>query len=77
VLPVPDRFWQGARRSPVHDTYRDVFRKGDSMARSWVDAVADRRPCQPDFAEGARVQALVEAAIASAASDGRLIDVSL
>ncbi|HET9600320.1 MAG TPA: Gfo/Idh/MocA family oxidoreductase [Acidimicrobiales bacterium] len=75
VLPVPDELWQGARRSSVHDTYRDVFRAGDSMTRAWVDAAADGRPCQPDLAEGARVQALVEAATASAASDGRQIAV--
>jgi predicted dehydrogenase len=75
VLPVPDHLWQGARRSPVHDTYRDVFRRTDAMARTWVDAAADGRPCQPDLAEGARVQRLVELAAESARSDSRLLPV--
>ena len=73
VLPVPDHLWQGARRSTVHDTYRDVFRRGDSMTRSWVDAAVEGRPCQPDLAEGARVQRLVELAAESAHADGRLL----
>jgi predicted dehydrogenase len=76
VLPVPDHLWDGARRNPVHDTYRDVFRRGDAMTRTWVDAVADGRPCQPDLAEGARVQLLLEAATESARSDSRLIPVA-
>ena len=62
LLPVPEELWQGARRSPVHDTYRDVFRQGDTMARAWVSAVAAGRLCQPDLAEGARVQQLLDAA---------------
>jgi predicted dehydrogenase len=74
LLPVPEELWYGARRSPVHDTYRDVFRRGDSMARSWASAVADGRPCQPDLAEGARVQQLLDAAARSAAQGGRLVD---
>ena len=75
VLPVPDELWQGARRSsgPRHVPRRVPRRRHDG--RAWVDAVADGRPCQPDLAEGARVQALVEAATASAASDGRQIAV--
>jgi predicted dehydrogenase len=76
LLPVPDRLWQGARRSSVHDTYRDVFRRGSSMARAWVEAIADGRPCEPDFVEGARIQTLLEAAAVSAAADGGLVDVS-
>jgi hypothetical protein len=45
------------------------------MARTWVDAVVDGRPCQPDLAEGARVQRLIETAAESARSDSRLIPV--
>jgi len=76
LLPVPEELWQGARRSPVHDTYRDVFRQGDTMARAWVSAVAAGRPCQPDLPEGARVQQLLDAAARSAAQGGGLVDVS-
>ena len=75
VLPVPEHLWQGARRSPVPDTYRDIFRRSDAMARTWVDAVVDGRPCQPDLAEGARVQRLLETAAESARSDSRLLPV--
>jgi predicted dehydrogenase len=75
VLPVPEHLWQGARRSPVPDTYRDIFRRSDSMARTWVDAVVDGRPCQPDLAEGARVQRLLETAAESARSDSRVLPV--
>jgi predicted dehydrogenase len=75
VLPVPDRFWHGARRSSVHDTYRDVFRRGETMARLWLSAIAAGRRCEPDFAEGARVQRLLEAATLSVRTDGRLITV--
>ena len=75
MLPVPDHLWQGARRSPVPDTYRDIFRRSDAMARTWVDAVVDGRPCQPDLAEGARVQRLLEVAAESARTDSRLLPV--
>ncbi len=75
VLPVPEHLWQGARRSPVPDTYRDIFRRSDAMARAWVDAVVDGRPCQPDLAEGARVQRLLETAAESARCDSRLLPV--
>jgi predicted dehydrogenase len=73
---VPEELWYGARRSPVHDTYRDVFRHGDTMARSWASAVAAGRRCQPDLAEGARVQQLLDAATRSAAQGGGLVDVA-
>jgi predicted dehydrogenase len=46
------------------------------MARAWVSAVAAGRPCQPDLAEGARIQRLLDAAAASAAEGGGLIDVA-
>jgi predicted dehydrogenase len=76
LLPVPEELWQGARRSSVHDTYRDLFRSGDTMARAWAGAVAAGRPCQPDLAEGARVQQLLDAAARSSAQGGGLVDVA-
>ncbi len=75
VLPIPDDVWGGVRRRSVHDTYRDVFRTTDSMARAWASAAAAGRPVQPDLAEGARIQALVDAAVASARAGGALIEV--
>ncbi len=74
MLPIPDDIWGGARRDRVHDTYRDVFRVNRAMIGDWIDAIRDRRPCEPDLAEGARVQRLVDLAQQSAAVDGRLLD---
>jgi predicted dehydrogenase len=65
-LPIPDHIWAGARRDPVHDTYRDVFRGQDSMQRAFVTAVATGMPASPDFADGLAVQRILEAADRSA-----------
>jgi predicted dehydrogenase len=40
------------------------------MIGDFVDAVRTRRPCDPDFAEGLRVQQLCDAAVESAAAGG-------
>ena len=69
-LPIPDALWNGAPHSPVHDTYRHIFRRTEAMTRGWVTAVAERRLVEPDLGTGARVQELVAAAVASAAADG-------
>ncbi|MFK8023225.1 MAG: Gfo/Idh/MocA family protein [Ilumatobacter sp.] len=74
LTPIPDDIWGDMRRDKVHDTYRDVFRSNGSMIGDWVDAVAAGRPLEPDLAEGARVQQLLELATRSATSDGRLLD---
>ncbi len=74
-LPIPDESWAGARRDRVVDTYHDVFRAGDTMARAWIDAVVEGRSIEPDLAEGARVQTLVDAALASIARHGRFVEV--
>src|SRR5207249_10965575 len=66
LLPVPYTLWEGARRDTVHNTYRDVFREHDHMAREFITAIAEDKPVYPDFAEGARVQELIDAAVASA-----------
>ncbi len=74
VLPIPDHLWGTARRDRVHDTYRDVFR-GGAMVGEFIDAVRDRTPCTPDFAEGLRVQELCDAAVASASAGGGMLAV--
>jgi len=43
------------------------------LARRFINAAATREPCRPDFAVGARVQRLLEAAAQSAAGGGRPI----
>jgi predicted dehydrogenase len=76
-LTIPDDIWDGAPRSSVHDTYRHVFRNTEAMTRGWVTAIAEGRHIGPDLADGARVQRLVDAAIASAAGDGRWQSVAI
>jgi len=66
VLPIPDAIWEGARRDTVHNTYRDVFRQQDHMTREFITAIVEDNDVYPDFAEGARVQELLEAAVQSA-----------
>ena len=74
VMAIPDEIWGAARRDRVHDTYRDVFRGGGAMVGDWVDAIRDGSTCSPDLSEGARVQLLLDLALQSAASDGRLLN---
>jgi predicted dehydrogenase len=69
-LPIPDRLFDGVRRTPVHDTYKDVFRDRDFQARAFITAVAAGRKVAPDFADGLAVQRIVDAA-ARSARDGR------
>jgi predicted dehydrogenase len=78
-LTIPEDVWNGAAHSPdghnVHDTYRHMFRRTEAMTRGWVTAIAEHRHLEPDMATGARVQEIVDAAIASAAGDGGWRDV--
>ena len=69
-LEIPDDIWNGAPHSPVHDTYRHVFRRTEAMTRRWVSTIAQRCPVEPNFATGARIQELVAAAITSAPTAG-------
>jgi predicted dehydrogenase len=75
VLPIPEEMWPSERRSVVGDTYRDVFRRTDVMARQWLRQAAAGEMCAPDLREGARVQDLLDAAVVSAAGDGRMVPV--
>ena len=75
VLPIPDDIWAGARRDTVHNTYRDVFRGTGAMIGDFVDAVRTGLRCDPDFADGLRIQQLCDAAVASAATDGARVPV--
>jgi hypothetical protein len=74
-LHIAEESWQGVRRDTVHETYRDVFRSTDAMTRGWVDAIVAGEAIEPSLVVGARVQALVDAAMESAANDGRQIPV--
>jgi predicted dehydrogenase len=70
VVPWPEDLVDGLRLDDVVDTYHDVFRTTEAMTRAWATAASNKQLCDPDFAVGARVQQLVDAAIASAAADG-------
>ena len=76
VLPIPDDIWDGVRRDDVHDTYRDVFRSTEAMTRGWISAICEGRHVRPDFSDGLAVQRVVDAAVASAAGDGRQIAIA-
>lgn len=71
-LPIPDDIWGDVRRSPVHDTYRDIFRSTDVLARGWISAIVNDGPPEPDFDDGAAVQRVLAACVLSAAEGRRV-----
>lgn len=72
-LPIPDDIWGDVRRDVVHDTYRDVFRSTDVLARGWISAIlAGQRHVEPGFDDGAAVQRVV-AACQLSATEGRRV----
>jgi predicted dehydrogenase len=74
-LPIPDHIWGTARRDIVPDTYKDVFRDHDFMARGFVSAIANNTSVEPTFRDGARIQRYLEAALLSA-QEGRRVEVN-
>jgi predicted dehydrogenase len=72
---IPEEFW----KSPA--SRRDI-RQGDPLvtfrydqAFEFIDAIVNRRACQPSFLDGARAQAVTDAAMSSA-KENRWIDVA-
>ena len=74
-LPIPDHIWGTARRDHVQDTYKDVFREQDYMARGFVSAIAEDTSLEPSFRDGARIQRYLQAALLSA-KEGRRVEVN-
>jgi predicted dehydrogenase len=74
-LPIPDHIWGTARRDFVPDTYKDVFREHDFMARGFVSAIAEDTSAEPSFRDGARIQRYLQAALVSA-GEGRRVEVA-
>ena len=74
-LPIPDDTWGTARRDFVPDTYKDVFREHDFMARGFVRAIAEDTSVEPSFRDGARIQRYLQAALMSA-KEGRRVEVN-
>jgi len=64
-LNVPECYWEGLRRDSVHNTYRDVFRTQNVMARQFISAIVAEAPLEPNFHDGAYVQRLVQAGVLS------------
>ncbi|MEZ4605990.1 MAG: Gfo/Idh/MocA family oxidoreductase [Deinococcales bacterium] len=71
VLDLPAVYVDGIRRDQVHNTYKDVFREKDFMARAFITQIAQHKAGQspkalkPDFSDGAYVQKLVDTALKS------------
>lgn len=74
-LPIPDHIWGTARRDVVHDTYKDIFRDHDFMARGFVSAIANDTSVEPSFRDGARIQRYLQAALLSA-QEGQRVEVN-
>jgi len=65
-LPVPREFWTwpGSPRDPSVGDPLITFRY--DQAFEFVDAIRNQRACVPDFHDGARTQAVMDAAVRSA-----------
>lgn len=66
TVPVPREYWvwPGSPRDPGAGDPLVTFRY--DQAFEFVDAIRQQRPCVPDFHAGARVQAVMDAIVASA-----------
>lgn len=73
-VAVPPEFlvWPGSPRDPDAGDALQVFRYDQDV--EFVSAIREGRPCEPSFADGVRAQAVMEAAIRSAA-ENRWVDV--
>jgi predicted dehydrogenase len=65
-IAVPEEVWAGAPRTPVEATYRHVFRDEGRMLGEFVAAAAAGSRARPDLEDGARLQAVLDAADRSA-----------
>lgn len=66
TLPVPEAYWRwpGSPRDPKAGDPLVTFRY--DQAWEFVDAIRNQRPCHASFYDGARVQAVMDAAVRSA-----------
>lgn len=63
TVPVPDEFltWPGSPRDPRGGDPLVTFRYDQDV--EFVHAILEQRPCNPSFADGAKVQAVIDAAL--------------
>jgi predicted dehydrogenase len=66
ALQVPDSFWGKVGRETVLGTLLDIVQKEGRIIHEFVAAVTTQTQILPDFATGARVQQLLDAALLSA-----------
>jgi len=68
TIIIPEEFWKwpGSPRDPRVGDPLVTFRY--DQAWEFIDAIRNRRPCVPSFHDGARAQAVIEAAMKSAES---------
>ncbi|HET7717294.1 MAG TPA: Gfo/Idh/MocA family oxidoreductase [Bauldia sp.] len=71
TLVVPDEYYTG-RVAP--DAVFDPYVKQSAGVRAFIDAILEGRPVSPGFADGVRVQRVLEAVKASG-KEGRSVDV--
>jgi predicted dehydrogenase len=66
TLEVPREFWKwpGSPRDPAQGDPLVTFRY--DQVWEFVDAIRNRRPCNPSLHDGARTQAVMDAAVKSA-----------
>lgn len=64
-LEIPEHIWSGVRQDTVHNTYKDVFRTQDVMARAFITDIVEDRQCKPDFEDGEKVQQILDAIVRS------------
>jgi predicted dehydrogenase len=66
TITVPKEFWKvpGAPRDPSKGDPLVTFRYDQTF--EFVDAIRNQRPCVPSFVDGARAQAVTDAAVLSA-----------
>jgi len=74
TVAVPKEFlvWKGSPRDPSKGDPLVTFRYDQDF--EFYDAIRNQRPCRPSFADGARAQAVMDAAVRSDA-EGRWVDV--
>jgi predicted dehydrogenase len=77
IVPFPPDLVDGLPMHHVGDTYRAVFRRTNTMTRAWATAVAHGELCSPDLSDGAQVQVVLDAALASVAAGSAWQTISL
>lgn len=67
TILIPPQFWKypGSPRVPGQGDPLVTFRY--DQAFEFIEAIREERPCRPSFADGARAQAVMDAALASVA----------